>query len=69
MLFPKPFNKGICAVTRPFFVPHDASKEQLEIYRRQIENELNNLTWELDKELGMPYIPKGTLPKKKRTRS
>ena len=44
-------------------------KEQLEIYRRQIEDELNNLTWELDKELGMPYIPKGTLPKKKRTRS
>ncbi len=69
MLFPKPFNKGICAVTRPFFVPHDASKEQLEVYRRQIEDELNNLTWELDKELGMPYIPKGTLPKKKRTRS
>lgn len=66
MLFPKPFNKGICAVTKPFFVPHDASKEQLEIYRRQIEDELNNLTWELDKELGMPYIPKGTVPKKKR---
>lgn len=66
MLLPKPFHKGICAVTKPFFVPHDATKEQLEQYRKDIEDELNNLTWQLDKELDMPYIPKGTMPKKKR---
>lgn len=66
MLLPKPFNKGICAVTKPFFIPADASKEQLEAYRRQIEDAMNNLTWQIDKELGMPYIPQGTMPKKKR---
>lgn len=66
MLLPKPFNKGICAVTKPFFVPADATKEELEQYRRNIEDEMNTLTWQIDKELKMPYIPKGTLPKKKR---
>ena len=66
MLLPKPFNKGICAVTKPFFVLENTSKEELEQYRKQIEKELNELTWKIDKELGMPYIPQGTLPKKKR---
>ncbi len=67
MLIPQPFNRGICAVTRPFYVPADANKDQLEAYRRQIEDELNELTWQIDRELNMPYIPKGTLPKKKHT--
>lgn len=66
MLIPKPFNKGICAVSKPFFIPKNATKEQLEEYRLEIENTLNNLTWEIDKELNMPYIPKGTTPKNKR---
>lgn len=66
MLLPKPFNKGICAVSEPFLIPKDATKEQLEQYRLKIENTLNNLTWEIDKELDMPYIPKGTTPKNKR---
>lgn len=66
MLLPLPFNKGICAVTKPFFIPSEATKEELEQYRLEIENELNGLTWQIDKELNMPYIPKGTLPKKKR---
>ena len=66
MLIPKPFNKGICAVTEPFLIPINASKEQLEEYRLKIENTLNNLTWQIDKELDMPYIPKGTVPKPKR---
>lgn len=66
MLLPKPFQRGICAVTEPFFVPENATKEDLEKYRQKIENALNELTWEIDKELGMPAIPKGTVPKKKR---
>lgn len=66
MLVPKPFNKGICAVTKPFFIPKDATKEDLEKYRLDIENTLNNLTWEIDKQMQMPYIPKGTTPKNKR---
>lgn len=66
MIIPKPFNKGICAVTEPFFIPKGATKEELEAYRLKIENTLNNMTWEIDKELNMPYIPKGTMPKNKR---
>ena len=66
MLLPKPFHKGICAVTKPFFFLVNADKEELEHCRRLIEDELNNLTWQIDKELGMPYVPKGTLPKRKR---
>ena len=66
MLLPKPFNKGICAVSEPFLIPSNATKKQLEEYRLKIENTLNNLTWEIDKELDMPYIPQGTTPKNKR---
>lgn len=66
MFVPKPFSKGICAVTEPFLIDKNASKEDLESYRLKIENALNNLTWQIDKELNMPYIPKGTLPKNKR---
>ena len=66
MIIPKPFNKGICAVTKPFFIPKDASKTELEEYRLEIENTLNNLTWKIDKELNMPYIPKGTIPRNRK---
>ena len=66
MMIPRPFSKGICAVTEPFIIPRNATKEQLEEYRLKIENTLNNLTWEIDKQMQMPYIPKGTTPKNKR---
>ena len=66
MLFPTPFNRGICAVTEPFFIPENASDAELEQCRQHIENRLNELTWQIDKELNMPHIPKGTAPKKKR---
>lgn len=69
MLVPKPFNRGICAVTEPFFIPENTSAAELEQYRQQIENRMNELTWQLDSELNMPYIPKGTAPKKKRDKS
>ena len=69
MLVPKPFSKGICAVTEPFLIDKNASKEELETYRLKIENALNNLTWQIDKELDMPYIPKGTIPKNKRKKN
>ena len=69
MFVPKPFSKGICAVTEPFLIDKNASKEDLESYRLKIENALNNLTWQIDKELDMPYIPKGTIPKNKRKKN
>lgn len=66
MLIPFPFHKGMYAITEPIFIPHDASPEQLEEYRRQVENKLNELTWKMDKQMGLPYIPKGKRPKKSR---
>ena len=64
MLFPLPFQKGIVAVTKPFFIPKNISKEELESYRQKIEDEMNNLTWQIDHELNLPKIEQGTLPRK-----
>ncbi|MBQ8481689.1 MAG: lysophospholipid acyltransferase family protein [Alphaproteobacteria bacterium] len=64
MLLPLPFHKGMYAITSPFFVPEDATREDLDKYRKQLENQLNELTWELDKEMGLPFIPQGTVAKK-----
>ena len=64
MLLPFPFQKGIVAVTKPFFIPKNSTKEDLEKYRLEIEKELNKLTWQLDNELNLPKIEQGTLPRK-----
>lgn len=66
MLIPLPFHKGMYAITSPVFIPKDATPEELEKYRQQIENNLNELTWKLDKEMGIPYIAKGKRPRKSR---
>lgn len=66
MLIPLPFHKGMYAITPPIYVPKDAAPEQLEEYRQKVEDSLNDLTWELDKKMGIPYIPKGKMPKKSR---
>lgn len=64
MLLPLPFQKGIVVVTKPFFIPKNTPKEDLEKYRLQIESELNRLTWQIDHELNLPKIEQGTLPRK-----
>ena len=46
--------------------PAEATAEDLEKYRLQIETTLNELTWKLDREMGVPYIPQGTVAKKSR---
>ncbi|MBR2136603.1 MAG: lysophospholipid acyltransferase family protein [Alphaproteobacteria bacterium] len=66
MLVPLPFHKGAYAITKPFFIPADATQEDLENYRRLIEKELNDLTWKLDQEMGIEYIPQGREAKKSR---
>lgn len=66
MLLPLPFQKGIVAVTKPFFIAKNTPKEELEKYRLQIENELNRLTWQLDAELNLPKIEQGTVPHKQK---
>lgn len=66
MLIPLPFHKGMYAITKPVFIPADATAEELENYRKQIETTLNELTWTLDKKMGLPFIEQGTVPKKSR---
>lgn len=66
MLIPFPFHRGIYCITKPFFIPAKASAEELENYRLKIETTLNELTWKLDKEMGLPFIPQGTIAKKSR---
>ena len=64
MLIPFPFCKGCYAITAPFFVPKDATSEQIEEYRQQVEHNLNELTWQLDKKMGLPFIPQGATARK-----
>lgn len=66
MLVPLPFHKGMYAITEPVTIPKDASPEELEQYRQTIETTLNNLTWELDKKMGIPFIAQGKQAKKSR---
>ena len=66
MLVPFPFHKGMYAITKPVFIPKDANTDELEAYRQQIEDSLNQLTWDLDKKMGLPYIAQGTTAKKSR---
>lgn len=60
MMVPFPFCKGMYAISEPLFVPEDASPEELEQYRLQMEKTLNELTWKMDKEMGIPFIAQGT---------
>ena len=66
MLIPFPFHRGIYCITKPFFIPAEASAEELENYRLKIETTLDELTWKLDKEMGLPFISQGTIAKKSR---
>ena len=66
MLVPLHFRRGMYSITEPFFIPAEATAEELEKYRLQIETALNELTWKLDREMGIPYIPQGTVAKKSR---
>ena len=66
MLIPLPFHKGMYAITEPIFVPQNATSAELEEYRQKVENALNELTWKLDKEMGLPFIAQGTEAKRSR---
>ncbi|MBR5482782.1 MAG: lysophospholipid acyltransferase family protein [Alphaproteobacteria bacterium] len=68
MLIPLPFCRGSLHVTKPYYIPADATKEELEKYRQEIENELNMLTLNADKVFGLPKIEPGVAAKPKRKR-
>ena len=66
MMLPPLFSKGIVAATKAFYLPKDLSKEQLHQYKVAIETALTELTWNIDKELGIPKIEQGTKAKEKK---
>ena len=59
MLVPFPFHRGIYVITKPLIIPKDATPEELEKYRLQLETELNNITYDIDRKLGIPEVEKG----------
>lgn len=65
MMIPYPFNKGICAFTKPIYIPETASEEELKEYMLQVEKALNEQSFELDKKMGRSPILPGTECKKK----
>ena len=66
MLIPPPFCRGILHVTKPYYVPADATDEDLEKYRQEIEDEMNNLTYKADKRFNISKIEPGVSTKSKR---
>lgn len=66
MLIPLPFCRGILRVTKPYYIPADATDEDLEKYRQEIEKELNELTLRADKVLGISPIEPGVCAKTKK---
>ena len=59
MLVPLPFRKGIYVITKPMIIPPETPQEELEKYRLKLETELNVITWEIDKKMGVPKVEKG----------
>ncbi len=58
MMLPFPFSRGVCKISKPLFVPADATDEQLEEYRQEMEHRLNQLSIECDREMGLePILP------------
>ena len=58
---PLPFSRGTILWGTPILVERNASKEKLELYRQQLEQQLNELTAEADSTFGhSPIYPEPT---------
>ena len=66
MLLPPPFCRGTLHITKPYYIPANATDEELEQYRRQLEEEMNNLTFKADRVFGLPKIEPGVSAKQKK---
>lgn len=66
MVIPLPFSRGVFNLTEPYYIPADATEEDIEKYRQALEDELNKMTHRSDKVLGLPYVEPGVVAKKKR---
>lgn len=66
MMLPPLFSEGIIAATEPFYVPEDLTDEQFEEQRLKIEKSLTELTWKIDKKMGIPKVEQGTTAREKK---
>ena len=47
-------------------IPKETKEEDLEKYRLKLETELNEITWEIDRKMGVSKVEKG---KKRKSRN
>lgn len=66
MMLPVPFSKGIYEVIGPYYIAEDSSDQELKELQIKIENDLNELTLNADKAMGIEKIIPGTTAKKKK---
>ncbi|MBR1648447.1 MAG: lysophospholipid acyltransferase family protein [Alphaproteobacteria bacterium] len=66
MLIPLPFCRGIVRLTKPYYIPQNATESEIKKYQKEIEDELNELTLSSDRILGLPAIVPGVCAKSKR---
>lgn len=52
MMVPLPFGKGFFACSEPLYVPENASDDELEVYRKKLEDIANNLSAKCDQAVG-----------------
>lgn len=58
MMLPLPFSKGVCKISEPLYIPANASDEELESYRQEMEQRLNQISIECDQEMERtPILP------------
>lgn len=66
MMLPLPFSKGVCHLTKPFYIPRHATPEELEKYRKEVEDALNAINYQADEAVGITPIKPSRKIKKKR---
>ncbi len=64
MMIPYPFNEGICRFSDPVYIPQEAKASDLKTYCKQIEDMLNQHSYEADKSMGLEPVLPGTERKK-----
>lgn len=65
MLIPPLFSQGIFDVLGPYFIPEEATDQEMEEQQQKIQNDMNESLFNLDKECGIPKVELGKISKKK----
>ncbi|MBR6663302.1 MAG: lysophospholipid acyltransferase family protein [Alphaproteobacteria bacterium] len=55
-MIPFPFSNGVCKTTKPLYVPKDTPESELEKYRIEMENRLNQIAFECDREMNLTPV-------------